>query len=123
MVRSPYDPWHSIRLFFKNAACPIEILSVRTIRPRKLKLRRPGGTIQRGTDPFSEAVILKNLGWTVHKGERGSFPLERYIFVNLEGQNGEVTVELELMVRLLDDRRTETPVRVRTNVLHVRPGT
>jgi hypothetical protein len=53
--------------------------------------------------------------WTIAEKGAVLIPFERVVFVNLENQKGDVSVDFELMVRLLNNRRPEIPVWVRTN--------
>lgn len=98
---------------------PVEILSVRTIRPSGLKLCRSDGTPMRGRNAASEAVVLTNLQWTIAPAGSYSGEFNRAIHVNLSGRKGLAQIDLELQVRLLNNRRTEIPVWVRTNIVDV----
>jgi hypothetical protein len=115
-MRQHEGNWYSITLWCPNdKPFQIEVLSVRTIRPKWLPLRRSDGTPQKGMVAATQATTLSDLQWTI--SERGAviFPFERVVFVNLESQHGDVSVDLELEVRLLNNRRQKIPVWVRTN--------
>jgi hypothetical protein len=108
--------WYSVTLWCQNdSLLQIEVLSVRTIRPKGLPLRRSDGTPQRGMAGNAPATTLSNLPWTI--AEKGALliPFERVVFVNLENQQGDTSVDFELKVRLLNNLRPEIPVWVRTN--------
>jgi hypothetical protein len=65
------------------------------------------------------ATTLSNLPWTI--AEKGALliPFERVVFVNLENQQGDTSVDFELKVRLLNNLRPEIPVWVRTNSIEL----
>jgi len=118
---TPYIlPWYAVR-FWCSPEKPfaIELLSARTIRPVGLHLRRSDGNAQPVMRRETEATVLNNLQWTI--SERGArlVPFERTLFVNLEDQDGDASVDFELKARFLDNRRSEIPVWVRTNSVHV----
>src|SRR6266705_1699369 len=57
-------PWYSVRFFCLNERpLAIEIQRARTIRPRKLVLRRAASDRQLAMVEKSEAVGLENLAW------------------------------------------------------------
>ena len=112
--------WYSVTLWCPNDnPFQIEVLSVRTVKPKGLPLRRSDETPQRGMAGTAPATALSNLPWTI--AERGAviFPFERVIFVNLENQHGATSVDFELKVRLLNNLRPEIPVWVRTNSIEL----
>jgi hypothetical protein len=118
---SPYiEPWHDVKLFGTNEKpFAIEILSVRTIRPKGLRLRRADSTTNPGMRPDTESKVLESLKWSMPEiGVGIRSPFERHVFVNLEGLRGNVVVDFELMVCFLDNRRSELPVWVRTNTIN-----
>jgi hypothetical protein len=63
----------------------------------------------------TQAASLNDLQWTVAEKGAVIIPFERTIFAKFENQQGDVSVDLELTVRLLNNRRPEIPVWVRTN--------
>jgi hypothetical protein len=65
------------------------------------------------------ATTLSNLSWTIAEKGAVLIPFERVVFVNLENQHGDTSVDFELEVRLLNNRRPEIPVWVRTNSIEV----
>ena len=109
--------WHDVRFWGINEKrFAIEIFSVRTIRPKNLPLRRadtnnPSPTMR----PDTEDTILNDLPWVMSERGASRLPFQRHIFVNLAELHGEVRVDFELLVRFLDNRRSESPVWVRTN--------
>jgi hypothetical protein len=120
-IRPHIIPWYSVRFFCLNERpFAIEILRARTIRPRKLKLRRAASDRQLAMVEKSETIVLDNLGWSIPEKMARTVPFEQSLFVKLEGLHGtKVTVDFELTARLLDNRRTELPVWVRTNAIDV----
>jgi hypothetical protein len=114
---SPYiSPWYSVR-FFGDSEKPfaIDLVSVRTIRPKKLLLCRSDTSGSPGMATGTEAIVLEGLQWTIQEKSRTSMPFQRTIFVKLEGLKGETTIDFELMAHFHDNRRTKVPVWVRTN--------
>ena len=114
-------PWYSVRFFCLNERpFGIEILKARTIRPKKLKLRRAASDIQSVMVEKSETMVLEHLSWSIPEKTAQTVPFERSLFVKLEGLHGpKVTVDFELTARFFDNRRTELPVWVRTNAIDV----
>jgi len=113
-------PWYSVRFFCLNERpFAIELLRARTIRPKKLKLRRAASDKQAVMVEKSEAIVLEYLGWTIPE-KMARTPFEQLLFVKLEGLHGaKVAVDFELTARFFDNRRTELPVWVRTNAIDV----
>jgi hypothetical protein len=117
-MRHHEGTWYSVNLWSPNDnPFQVEVLSVRTIRPKQLQLRQSDETPQRGMVAASQAVVLSDLQWTIAEKGAVLIPFERVIFVNLENQHGDKFVDFELAVRLLNNRRPEIPVWVRTNSL------
>jgi len=115
-MRQHEGTWYSVSLWCPNDnPFQIEVLSVRTIRPKRLALRRSDGTPQQGMLAAPQATALSDLQWTIAEKGAVLIPFERVVFVNLENQHGDVSVDFELTVRLLNNRRAEIPVWVRTN--------
>ena len=113
-------PWYSVRLFSRNEkAYAIDLLSARTIRPKGLTLCRADGSVQLGMAANTEAIVLDDLRWAIQEKDATSMPFQRTLFVKLEGLKGEVTTDFELKARFYDNRRTEVPIWVRTNVLEI----
>jgi hypothetical protein len=108
--------WHSIRLRCANdKPFEINVLSVRTVRPKKgLPLRPNDGTPQQGMVVTTPENSL-DLHWTVAEKGATFFRYDCVVFFDLKGRHGDVSVELELKLELLDNRRTKTNVWVRTN--------
>jgi hypothetical protein len=96
----------------------IDILSVRTIRPKQLRLRRADNNANPGMRADTESVTLESLQWTMSEKWASGLPFQRHVFVNLDGLRGERAVDFELKVRFYDNRRTELPVWVRTNPIN-----
>jgi hypothetical protein len=121
VIRPHILPWYAVRFFCLNERLfAIEIVRARTIRPRKLKLRRAASDSQLAMVEKSETMVIENLGWSIPEKMARPVPFERSLFVRLEGLHGaKVTVDFELTARLLDNRRTELPVWVRTNAIDV----
>jgi hypothetical protein len=69
--------------------------------------------------PDTEARILRDLPWTIPEKAPMPVAFERWLFVDLKSLNGDVQVDFELKARLLDNRRSEMPVWVRTNSLKI----
>ena len=113
-------PWYSVRFFCLNERpFAIELLRARTIRPKKLKLRRAASDKQAVMVEKSEAIVLEYLGWTIPE-KMARTPFEQLLFVKLEGLHGaKVAVDFELTARFFDNRRTELPVWVRTNAIDI----
>jgi hypothetical protein len=120
-IRPHILPWYSVRFFCLNEKpFAIELLSARTIRPKKLKLRRAASDMQLAMVEKSEAIVLEYLGWTIPEKMARTVPFEQCLFVKVEGLHGEkVAVDFELTARFFDNRRTELPVWVRTNAIAV----
>jgi hypothetical protein len=93
----------------------IEITRARTIRPKKLSLKRAATDMQLVMVSKSEAIVLEGLSWSVPEKGARTVPFEKWLFVNLGGLRGTAQVDFELTARLLDNRRTGLPVWVRTN--------
>ena len=119
-IRPHILPWYSVRFFCLNERpFAIELLRVRTIRPKKLKLRRAASAKQAVMVEKSEAIVLEYLGWTIPE-KMARTPFEQLLFVKLEGLHGaKVAVDFELTARFFDNRRTELPVWVRTNAIDI----
>ena len=119
-IRPHILPWYSVRFFCLNERpFAIELLRARTIRPKKLKLRRAASDKQAVMVEKSEAIVLEYLGWTIPE-KMARTPFEQLLFVKLEGLHGaKVAVDFELTARFFDNRRTELPVWVRTNAIDV----
>jgi hypothetical protein len=120
-IRPHIPPWFSVRFFAVNEKpFAIEIVSVRTIRPKKLKLRGAASDTQQGMVEKSEGIILEPVGWSIPERTARTVPFEQFLFVKIEGLHGaKVAVDFELTARLFDNRRTELPVWVRTNAISV----
>ena len=114
-------PWYCVRFSCLNERpFAIELLRARTIRPKKLKLRRAASDMQSVMVEKSEAIVLEYLGWTIPEKMARTIPFEQLLFVKLEGLHGaKVAVDFELTARFFDNRRTELPVWVRTNAIDV----
>ena len=119
-IRPHILPWYSARFFCVNEKpFAIELLRARTIRPKKLKLRRAASDMQSVMVEKSEAIVLEYLGWTIPE-KMARTPFEQLLFVKLEGLHGaKVAVDFELTARFFDNRRTELRVWVRTNAIDV----
>ena len=119
-IRPHILPWYSVRFFCLNERpFAIELLRARTIRPKKLKLRRAASDKQAVMVEKSEAIVLEYLGWTIPE-KMARTPFEQLLFIKLEGLHGaKVAVDFELTTRFFDNRRTELPVWVRTNAIDV----
>jgi hypothetical protein len=65
------------------------------------------------------ATTLSDLQWTIAEKGAVIFPFERVVFVHLGDQRGETFVDFELKARLLNNRRPEIPVWVRTNSINI----
>ena len=113
-------PWYCVRFFCLNERpFAIELLRARTIRPKKLKLRRAASDKQAVMVEKSEAIVLEYLGWTIPE-KMARTPFEQLLFVKLEGLHGaKVAVDFELTARFFDNRRIELPVWVRTNAIDI----
>src|SRR6516165_9069014 len=74
-------PWYSVRFFCLNERpFAIELLRARTIRPKKLKLRRAASDKQAVMVEKSEAIVLEYLGWTIPE-KMTRTPFEQLLFV------------------------------------------
>ena len=98
--------------FSFNSPLNFEVLSVRSIRPKGLMLRQaaairtyPLDTLFHWVPDGPEAKSLDGFG------------VPGILFINLGGRQGAIAVDFELTVRRNDNRRSELPVRVRTNIL------
>jgi hypothetical protein len=114
---APYiSPWYSVR-FFGTSEKPfaIELVSARTIRPKRLWLCRADTSGSPGMAAGTEAIVLEGLQWFIQENSRTSLPFQRTLFVKLDGLKGETTIHFELMAQFYDNRRTKVPVWVRTN--------
>ena len=114
-------PWYCVRFSCLNERpFAIELLRARTIRPKKLKLRRAASDMQSVMVEKSEAIVLEYLGWTIPEKMARTIPFQQLLFVKLEGLHGaKVAVDFELTARFFDNRRTELPVWVHTNAIDV----
>jgi hypothetical protein len=113
-------PWYSVRLFaVSEKPFAIDLLSARTIRPKDLLLCRADGSVQLGMAGGTEAKLLNDLKWAIAEKGATNMPFQRTLFVKLQGLAGEAAVDLELMARFYDNRRTEAIIWVRTNPLKV----
>ena len=109
-------PWYSVRFFsLSEKPFAIEVLSARSIRPKGLLLSKADGAAQITMAANTEAVVLKDLRWSIPEKGLTKLPFERFLFVKLDSLKGEVTVDFELKARFLDNRRTETLIYARTN--------
>jgi hypothetical protein len=110
------SPWYSIR-FFGQSEKPfaIDLVSVRTIRPKGLMLCRPNTAQPSMMDTSSAAPVLKGLQWTIQEQSKASMPYQRFLYVNLGGRKGEIQIDLEFEAQFYDNRRTKAPIWVRTN--------
>jgi hypothetical protein len=116
-LRPHISPWYSVR-FFCHPEKPfaIDLLSVRTIRPKGLLLCRPKRAEPSVMDADSEAIVLKGLQWTIQeKSGTTTQPFERFLFVKLDGLKGKTKVDFEIDAHFYDNRRTTVPIWVRTN--------
>jgi hypothetical protein len=115
----PHDgAWYRVRFFGTNdRPFDIELRSLRTIKPKKLLLRRADNNMNPVMRADTEAVILKDLPWVMAQKGAGGLPFERPAFVNLKDRKGDVYVDFEIAARFLDNRRSELPVWVRTNTI------
>ena len=119
-MRQHGGTWYSVTLRCHNdEPFEIEVLSVRTIRPKGLPLRQSDRTPQRGMVAAAPATTLSDLHWTIAERNAVLFPSEGVVFVNLENQHGDVSVDFELEVRLLNNRRPRKKVRVTTNSIRL----
>ncbi len=120
-IRPHILPWYSVRFFCLNERpFAIEIVRARTIRPKKLRLRRAASDMQLAMVEKSEAMVLEYLAWSIPEKMARTVPFEKSLFVKLEGLHGKkVTVDFELTAQLFDNRRTELPVWVRTNAIDI----
>jgi hypothetical protein len=84
-IRPHILPRYSVRFFCLNERFAIELLRARTIRPKKLKLRRAASDMQAVMVEKSEAIILGYLGWTIPEKMARTVPFEQLLFVKLEG--------------------------------------
>jgi len=113
-------PWYAVRFWcVPEKAYAIELLSARTIRPGGLPLRRANRDAMLEMRPDTEARILRDLPWTIPEKAPMPVAFERWLFVDLKSLNGDVQVDFELKAQLLDNRRSEMPVWVRTNSLKI----
>lgn len=117
-LRGHIPPWYSVRIFC-NPQKPfaVELLSVRTIRPKGLLLCRATPEAAVGMKAGTEAQVLRDLNWTITEAGRIGTPFERFLFVKLDGLKGAVAIDLEFEARYYDNRRTKASPRVRTNTL------
>jgi hypothetical protein len=115
-LRPHIAPWYSVR-FFGHSEKPfaIDLVSVRTIRPKGLLLCRPKPGEPSTMDANSEAIVLKGLQWTIQEQSRSSMPYQRFLFVKLDSLKGETKVDFEFEAQFFDNRRTKAPIWVRTN--------
>jgi hypothetical protein len=72
-----------------------------------------------GDQRDTEDNILNGLPWVMSEKGASRLPFQRHIFVNLDGLHGEVRVDFELLVRFVDNRRSELPVWVRTHPVNL----
>jgi hypothetical protein len=79
---------------------------------------RAASDMQLAMVPKSEATVLE-LDWSIPEKGARTIPFEKWLFVNLDAQRGKLRVHFELTARLLDNRRTELPVWVRTNKIEL----
>jgi hypothetical protein len=113
-------PWYDVRFWCLNERpTAIELLSARTIRPKRLLLCRATPTSSPVMVPKSEANIVEGLGWII--SERGQQPtrFEKHLFVKVEELSGDITIDFEIKARFLNNRRAEIPVWVRTNTIRL----
>jgi hypothetical protein len=115
-IRPHILPWYEVTFRGANPKpFVVELLSVRTIRPVGLPLRRCSDERGPVMVPHSEARLIENLGWGLERA--GGQQYQKTFFVNLDGLHGEKAVDFELKARFIDNRRTECPIWVRSNVL------
>src|SRR5690242_18030124 len=65
---APYLPWYAVR-FFSRSDRPIavELLTVRTIRPKSLQLRAADPAVQLGMATVTGANKIENLKWLIEE--------------------------------------------------------
>jgi hypothetical protein len=119
-VRHYEGPWYRVALSCPNdKPYPIEVLTVRTVKPKGLPLRPNTGTPQQHMWATLPKKTL-NLQWTIAEKNAVISAFDCVIFVNLENRHGDLSIDFELSARLLNNRRPEIRVRVRTNSVKLR---
>ena len=111
------DNWHAVSLrCFNDKPFEIQALTLRTIKPKGLPLRKNDGTSQQKMVTTGDSTKSLTLQWTIAEQGAVRFHPNCVIYVNLEGQSGDdFAVDFELMVILLDNRRSKKTIKVRTN--------
>jgi hypothetical protein len=120
-LRPHIAPWYSVR-FFSHPEKPfaIDLVSVRTIRPKGLLLRRANSDGPGGMEVNFDANVLTELRWTIQEKAGTTIrPFERFLYVKIDGLKGETIVDFELAAQFYDNRRTKVPIWVRTNTLDI----
>jgi hypothetical protein len=117
-IRRSNGSWHRVGFKCVNEKpYELEVLSVHTVKPKDLPLRPSDRTPQQGMVLKEPVTTLTNLNWTIAEKGAVSLPWECVVYVDLADQADELSVDFEFKVRLLDNRRKERRVRVRTNVV------
>jgi hypothetical protein len=59
------------------------------------------------------------LQWTIPAKGQQTVDVPCVVYVHVEGRTGNLSIDFELSVRLLDNRRSEKSIRVRTNIIAI----
>ncbi|WP_315737969.1 hypothetical protein [Bradyrhizobium sp. SZCCHNR1093] len=112
-------PWYAVR-FFSRSDRPfaVELLTVRTIRPKSLQLCAADPAVQLGIPTNTGANQIADLKWLIEENNISqNRPFQRHLFVNLAGLKGDVAVDFEFTASFYDNQRTKALIWVRTNPL------
>jgi hypothetical protein len=110
--------WHRVGFKCVNEKpYDIQVLNVRTIKPKNLPLRPSDRTPQQGILIKDPVTTLAFQSWTIAEKGAVSLPWECVVYVDLKDQAKELSLDFEFKVRLLNNLRSERRVRSRTNVV------
>jgi hypothetical protein len=92
----------------------VDLATVRTVKPKKLPLRRAMHPFSSVMVPASESTEISCLGTVDAKGAR-TVPYELKLFVKVPGARKDFDVTFEFVIDSDDNRRTKFKGKVTTN--------
>lgn len=116
-IHRHHEDWYEVNFKVTNEK-PfwIDLVSVRTAKPKKLRLRRAMHPFSSVMVPASEADGVSNVGTVDAKGTRlGPFETKLYVKVPVGKKDFAVTFQFDVVSH--DNRRTKFKAKVTTNAV------
>ncbi len=109
------DDWYEVNFKVTNEKPYwIDLAAVRTVRPKKLRLRRAAHPLSSVMVPASEGTEIASLGTVDAKGARVG-PYELKLFVKVPTGRKDFDVTFQFDIDSHDNRRTKFKAKVTTN--------